>query len=150
MLSPQGEEEADSGAGGEFKSAAEMAKEEMGAALEAAADVPPASMVEVTLDGTMEVGEHAIESVEDEIERKVSPSPAQAGRRCSLWRGGVGWSGEPLHRWGETKREAVLCRFAVAPLPVALVSALLFLVRSERRCLPGCRVPSSSPPRPSS
>lgn len=89
MLSPQGEEEADSGAGGEFKSAAEMAKEEMGAALEAAADVPPASMVEVTLDGTMEVGEHAIESVEDEIERKVSPSPAQAGRRCSLWRGGV-------------------------------------------------------------
>ncbi|KAA0150628.1 hypothetical protein FNF27_02617 [Cafeteria roenbergensis] len=66
----EGEEEADSGAGGEFKSAAEMAKEEMGAALEAAADVPPASMVEVTLDGTMEVGEHAIESVEDEIERK--------------------------------------------------------------------------------
>lgn len=60
----------------------------MGAALEAAADVPPASMVEVTLDGTMEVGEHAIETVEDEIERKVSD---YSGSACSCGaEGGAG------------------------------------------------------------
>jgi hypothetical protein len=59
---------------GEFKSAAEMAKEEFAASLEAMATVPPVSMVEVTLDGTLEIGDHAIETVEDEIESRVSDS----------------------------------------------------------------------------
>lgn len=49
-----------------------MAKEEFAASLEAMATVPPVSMVEVTLDGTLEIGDHAIETVEDEIERRVS------------------------------------------------------------------------------
>jgi hypothetical protein len=66
---------------GEFKSAAELAKEELAAALAAGPDLPAAAMMEIALDGSMEA--RADVAVEDEIEERRESLRARFGGKLT-------------------------------------------------------------------